>query len=168
VSVTDTAGNHYVPVGTKQYTAPDGTGDGIAQTIYFASGIAGSTSNTVTVAFAGALGGAYEPDMCVVEYAGVSKLDQYGDRSGVGPPAGSSAVTITHQPEVLLGAGSAYNGFAGPVQGSGFNLILLTGYNNILEGEITTMTGPYVASAVVDPDTDGGVAPWVMQLATFY
>jgi hypothetical protein len=168
VSVTDTAGNHYEPAGVIQYTDPDGAGDGVAQGIYYAAGIAGSASNTVTVSFAGASGGAYQPDTCVVEYAGVSKLDQYSDRSGDGPPAGTSAVTIAHQPEVLFAAGSAYNGFAGPVQGSGFSLIVLTGYSNLLEGEITTTIGPYVASAVVDPDTDGGLAGWVMQFATFY
>src|SRR5689334_11300661 len=75
-SVTDTAGNTYaLAVGP---TVWPGVG---SQSIYYASNINASASNTVTVTFSGA---AQYVDLRLAEYSGLSNVDAVGSSTGLG------------------------------------------------------------------------------------
>src|SRR3984885_5482569 len=94
-SVKDSAGNIYsLAIGPTSGTA-------LRQSIYYAANIAGVSSNTVTVTFSQA---AASPDVRILEYKGVTKLDVVAGASGSSASANSGAATTTSANELIFGA----------------------------------------------------------------
>ncbi len=149
-SVKDSAGN--------TYTLAIGPTSGISlrQSIYYASGIR-SGSNTVTVTFNQA---AIYPDIRVLEYSGVSKLDVTTSASGNSGVASSGSATTTSANELIFSANMVYTWVS--AAGSGFTARVITPYGDIAEDQTVSATGSYSASAAL-----GSSGPWVMQMVTF-
>jgi IPT/TIG domain len=150
-SVKDSAGNTYtLAIGPTSGTA-------LRQSIYYASNIV-SGSNTVTVTFNQA---AVYPDIRVLEYSGVSKLDVTAGGSGNSSTASSGSATTTSANELIFGANMVYTWVS--AAGSGFTARVITTYGDIAEDKTVTTTGSYTASATL-----GSSGPWVMQMVTFH
>jgi hypothetical protein len=148
-SVSDALGNSYaLVVGATE-------GSGISQSIYYSANIEAGL-NSVTVNFSGP---ATYPDVRVLEYSGLSKLD---NGTGVSGSSGSSSVNITTHgvPELVIAANTV-SGLT-TSSGSGFTQrILTTPDGDIVEDAIESAAGTFTASASVN----GG--NWVMQAAAF-
>jgi len=157
-SVTDLAGNTYLPaVGPTQY-APD-----LSQAIYYAPNIhaAAAGTNAVTVAFGQA---ANVVDLRILEYSGLdpaSPLDQVAAASGKGAgPAATGPATIGSGRELLVGAGMSTDMFQGA--GPSFTSRAMTLDGDMVEDRIVSSTGTYTAAAPLS-----AACEWVMQMATF-
>jgi Domain of unknown function (DUF1929)/IPT/TIG domain/Glyoxal oxidase N-terminus len=149
-SVKDSAGNSYsLAVGPTK-------GTGLQESIYYASSIVGG-SNTVTVTFNQ---GAISPDVRILEYRGVAKLDAKAGASGSGGAANSGSATTTSANELIFGANIVAT--ETEAAGSGFTSRVITPDGDIAEDKVVMATGSYSATATL-----GGSAPWVMQMATF-
>jgi hypothetical protein len=150
-SVKDSANNSYsVAIGPTSGTA-------LRQSIYYAANILGG-SNTVTVTFSQA---AVAPDVRILEYRGVTKLDVTAGASGNSASASSGAATTTSANELIFGANTVFTGNIGA--GSGFTTRIITvPDSDLAEDQVVTSTGLYAATA---PLTSSG--PWVMQMVTF-
>lgn len=150
-SVTDSAGNTY-----HQAIYPYGTGT-TEEVIYYASNIAASSNNTITVNFDGT---ASKPDIQAMEFSGVSTLDKTSGTEGWSSSPSTPSVTTTAAKEVLVGGcvpattisslGSGYT--AGPNDTFGY----------AGEYRIVSSTGSYSAGATLS-----GTAYWTMEMATF-
>ncbi len=149
-SVKDSAGNSYnLAIGPT-------SGTNLRQSIYYASNIA-SGSNTVTVTFNQA---AIYPDIRVLEYSGVSKLDVTAAASGNSATASSGSAATTSSNELIFGANMVYTWVS--AAGSGFTARTITPYGDIAEDKTVTKTGSYSASSPL-----GSPGPWVMQMVAF-
>jgi uncharacterized repeat protein (TIGR02543 family) len=150
-TVTDTRGNVYrLAVGPT-------SGTGIRQAIYYAPAIAAG-ANSVSVKFSQA---AVYPDIRVLEYAGVSTLDQISAATGNGTSATNCSVTTTTANEVLVAANTVATLTKGPA--ASFTTRILTAPNgDIAEDRIVSAAGSYSASTPLS-----SVGPWVMQMVTF-
>jgi hypothetical protein len=154
-SVTDSSGNTYnLAVGPTQSLVMPGT-----QSIYYASNISSAPAgaNIVTVTFDTA---AAYPDVRIVEYKGVSKLDAGSAASGNSAQMNSGAARTTSAPELLFGANNMEDWTTSP--GVGYTERIQTYWGNIVEDEIVSVAGTYKAQAIQSP-----AAGWIMQLATF-
>ncbi|MBS0581153.1 MAG: fibronectin type III domain-containing protein [Proteobacteria bacterium] len=156
-SVTDSAGNTYVPAAGPTVLA------GVAsQAIYYAAGVAGAAAGTnlVTVSFSAP---AIYPDVRIAEYSGIAAvgpLEGGAGASGSGTSASSPSITTTTAGDLLLGADLTVQY---TYVGSGFTSRQLTVPDgDILEDRIATVAGSYAATATIAP-----AGAWVMQGAAF-
>lgn len=154
-SVSDSAGNTY----TAARAVASNTGAVVA--IYFAKDIAASSSNTVTVSLDA------NDVLCVaiLEYAGVSAIDQTGEGSGMGQTASTNTVSTSASNELVLGAGEPDQTEDADFSsvGSGFNERVITGTSGMLvEDMIVSQTGSFTASGGLTKST-----PWVMEIVSF-
>jgi hypothetical protein len=154
-SITDSAGNSYA------LAAGPVSSSGVALAVYFARGIAASTSNTVTVDFDNA------DYLCltILEYSGVSRVDQSAPGTGSGDMASTATVTTSAPRELVFGAGepdqSATANFASA--GSGFTQRFITSVSGmIVEDMVVSRVGSYAASGTLNSSSG-----WVMQVVTF-
>jgi hypothetical protein len=155
-SVTDTAGNTY-----RLAIGPITLGADLTQSLYYASGVAASPNDAVTVKFATNAAG---PDLRVVEYSGAdpaSPLDQTVNGSGNGTAATTGSVTTTSAREIVFAAGMSSQTLSTP--GSGFTLRVVTSQGNMVEDRFLTSAGSVSGSATVSPSGE-----WIMQVATFH
>jgi len=158
VSVTDSAGNTYLPA-TSVTQNPD---LGSTQ-IYYAPAILPSASNSVTVEFSDPV---LWPDVRILEYSGLAAtnpVDAWAGNSGYHATASSGMVTTTNPTDLLFAenyVGSEIT--AGP--GTNFAMRLLTAPDDydIAEDAIVTAAGSYNARAVLSTRGD-----WVMQAVAF-
>jgi hypothetical protein len=156
-SVADTMGNVYKPA----FQFPT-FGNGIQQTIYYAANIksANAKANTVTVTFNQV---ASFGDVRILEYKGLnatSPLDSTIFGWGSSTLASSFSLTTHAAPELLIGATTVNTLTANA--GSGYSLVALTKFGDIVEQRIVTSLGTYTATA---PLSTAG--PYVIQLAAF-
>jgi len=151
-AVSDSQGNSYsLAIGPTR-------GNALSQSIYYASSIK-EGSNTVTVTFNQA---ASIPDIRILEYAGVSKLDVTAGASGNSSDSSSGSATTTVANELIFAANTTAGTTTEP--GTGFNQRIITmPYGDIAEDRIVSATGIYTATATLN-----GPAAWVMQMATFH
>jgi len=154
-SVTDTAGNTYLPA-----VGPT-TGTALRQSIYYAKNIKASSSNKVTVQFNQA---AAYPDVRILEYYGLdpnNPLDVTAAATGKGSAASSGAATTTSNNELIFGANMvATSNISG---GPNFQVRIITPHDgDLAEDEVVSSTGSYNASATLS-----GTGAWVMQMVTF-
>ena len=155
-SISDSAGNTYArAVGPTKNTS-------VAQSIYYASNIAGATSNTVTVDFDETM-----PFPCVVvlEYTGVDHVGTSASNTGWSGTALSGSVTTTVSNALVFGAGvpdnNAYPDFSAP--GSGYDERIITPLAGMLaEDRTVSQAGTYQATGALT-----GSSPWVMQVVAF-
>jgi hypothetical protein len=150
-SLKDSAGNVYsLAIGPTSGTA-------LRQSIYYAANIAGGSGNTVTVTFSQA---AVYPDVRILEYKGVTKLDVVAGASGSSASANSGAATTMSANELIFGANTVAT--TTKAAGSGFTKRLITTPDgDIAEDKIVTTTGSNSATATV------ASGPWVMQMVAF-
>ena len=150
-TVQDSAGNNYqLAISTK--------GTGLQQSIYYASNIAGGSSNTVTVTFSQA---AVSPDVRIAEYQGVSTLDLTSGRKGSNASPVSGSATTTSGVELIFGAD--YISTSTKTIPSAFAMRITTvPGSNIVEDKVTNAVGSMGVSSTL---TSAG--PWVMQMAAF-
>jgi hypothetical protein len=134
-------------------------GSGLSQAIYYAKGIAGAGSNTVTVRFDKAVTYA---DVRILEYGGLdqtSPFDVGRSAAGSSATADSGTATTSVAGELVVGAGTTTGCFGGA--GSGFTARVITSPDcDIAEDRTVTATGSYSATAPQN-------GTWVMQIATF-
>jgi hypothetical protein len=156
--VSDSVGNGYAAaVGPTHISA------GIAQSIYYAKGIASAPAgtNVVTVTMAAPT---MPLDVSAAEYAGldpVSPLDMSAGYGGRNTSATSGPVTIGTSRELVFGAGVTLGSFTGA--GSAFTLRKLTGAGlGVVEDRVVSSTGSYSADAPL-----ASSASFVMQVAAF-
>jgi hypothetical protein len=154
-SIADTAGNSYALAAAPVSTS------GVALAVYFARGISASTSDTVTVDFDSA------DVLClaILEYSGVSQVDQSAPGTGSGAMASTGTVTTSAARELVFGAGepdqNATANFA--TAGSGFTKRAITSISGMIaEDMIVSQPGSYSASGTLDVSSG-----WVMQVVTF-
>jgi hypothetical protein len=156
-SVTDTMGNIYKPA--FQYPT---FSSGLQQTIYYAANInsAPANGNTVSVTFNRT---ASFPDVRILEYEGLNATAPL-DTTIFGWGGGASAITFpltTHSaPELLIAATTVNTQTADA--GTGYSLIALTKFGDIVEQRIVTATGTFTASAPL-----AASGPNSIQLAAF-
>ncbi|HEY7390861.1 MAG TPA: IPT/TIG domain-containing protein [Bryobacteraceae bacterium] len=149
-SVRDSAGNTYsLAIGPT-------SGTNLQQSIYYASNIR-SGNNTVTVTFNQA---AIYPDVRVLEYRGVSKVDATAGASGNSAVASSGSANTTSSNELIFSSNTVYTWVS--AAGSGFTPRVITPYGDVVQDEVATSAGSYSASATL-----GSPGPWVMQTVTF-
>jgi hypothetical protein len=158
-TVADSAGNTYhLAVGPTTY------GVDLAQSIYYASGIAASaTGAKTTVTFNGAAAGV---DLRAAEYSGLaasSPLDVTAKGSNKSTPANSGNATTTTASELLFGAGMTADAYTSTPT-TGFTMIAVTSQGNMFEDRIVSATGSYAATGTFQTS---GSQEWVIQLATF-
>lgn len=155
-SVTDTAGNAYQVAGGPNAMT------GAAQITFFASRIAGASSNTVTVNFGGSV---FCPLVMILEYAGFSSLDANATAANMGSSASASSGTVMlagGTPELLFAAGVP----AGPAfvdGGGGFTVRIIDSLAGVLlEERITSAGGAYQATGTLSSP-----GSWMMQMVGF-
>jgi hypothetical protein len=130
----------------------------LSQGIYFASNIAASGSNMVTVTFQNP---AANVDLRTVEYAGVSAVDQTTQASGTSQMASTTNVMAAGAPELVFVAGTTVGLFS--AGGPGYTTrIITTPDGDIIEDRVANQSGSYAASAVQNAS-----AEWVLQAVTF-
>jgi hypothetical protein len=154
-SISDSAGNVYVRA------AAPASANGVVLAIYYAAKIASAASNTVTVH----LDASDYLCLAILEYTGVTAVDQTAAGSGAGTAASTSTVITSLPRELVFGAGEAdQTGTANfSSAGSGFDKRVVTGISGMLaEDTITTEAGTYAASGSLNSSSD-----WVMQVVTF-
>jgi hypothetical protein len=154
-SISDSAGNSYALAAGPASTS------GVALAVYFARGIAGSTSNTLTVDF----DSDDFPCLAILEYSGVSQVDQSAPGTGSGDMASTATVTTSTPRELVFGAGepdqNASANFANA--GSGFTKRVITSVSGMTaEDMVVSQVGSYAASGTLDSSSG-----WVMQVVTF-
>ena len=150
-SVTDSSGNTYSLLGGGADILSSGNSSGIAQAIYYASNIAASTSNTVTVNFNGSLSGLA---VRLAEYGGldpVNPIDVTTSASGTGALPDSGWVTTTNPNDLLVGIELTGSTGTRPSPGYTGRLTTLGGTlgTDLIEDESVTTTGAYHASAAI-------------------
>jgi hypothetical protein len=152
VSVTDTAGNTYLPA------APLTRGTGLSQAIYYAKNINGGTP-TVTVTFDSA---APFPDLRIMEYSGLdtsTPLDTSASAVGLNNPSNSGNLATSATTSLVVAAGFIQNSFTAP--GSGYTQRIITSPNgDIVEDQVVTTAGTYGATATASGN-------WVFQAVAF-
>jgi hypothetical protein len=154
-SISDSAGNSYVLADMPTSTS------GAVLAIYYASNIASAASNTVTVR----LDASDFPCVAILEYLGVTRLDQTTAGSGASAIASSGTVVTSAARELVFGAGQPdqnhSTNFSGA--GSGQNLRVITGVSGMLaEDSIASEVGTYAATAPLTRSSS-----WVMRVVTF-
>lgn len=158
LSVTDKAGNAYtLALGPTVAINP---AISFTQSMYYASAIAASPANAVTVTFDA---NASAPDLRVAEYQGLdpdAPVDVSAGAAGTGLTTTAGPVT-TNGPALLVGANMV------PVTtltaGAGFTQRIITKPDSdIFEDRYVPMAGSYSATALVDNGVN-----WVMQLVAF-
>jgi hypothetical protein len=123
----------------------------------YLSNIAGG-SNTVTVTFNQAAG---YPDVRILEYRRVTKLDVTAGASGSGKSASSGAATTTVANELIFGANMVATTTA--AAGTGFTRRIITSPDgDLAEDKAVTTAGSNNATATLSSS-----GPWVMQMVTF-
>jgi len=133
-------------------------GTALSQSIYYATNIAASLSNTITVAFTAI---PQKVDLRAMEYSGVSAFDTASGLNDVGVAANSGTATPSGSPpELLVAAGITSQKYSGSVMG--FMLRTTTNSAGIVEDRLTSKPGPCSASAPVGPPGE-----WLLQLAAF-
>jgi hypothetical protein len=158
--VTDSAGNTY-----QKAVGPTVEGQDLAQSIYYASGIAAAAagSNKITVAFSVATNAI---DLRAAEYSGLSAsapLDATAAASGKSTAASSGNATTTTGRELLFGAGMCTDSYSTATTG-GFTMRVVTPNGDMAEDRVVSATGAYSAGGTFAVT---GSVGWVMQLATF-
>jgi hypothetical protein len=161
-SVTDTSGNTYSLLGGAYDVLASGAASTISQATYYASNIAGATSNTMTVGFNGTASGI---KVRLAEYRGIdpkAPIDVTASDSGSGGVADSGWVTTTNPNDLLVGieltgsAGAATPGpgYSGRLSDAGAGV-----GTDLIGDEFVGTAGAYHASAF-------SAAPswWLMQL----
>jgi hypothetical protein len=166
IVVTDStkANTYHQAVGIRVL---DAGSDSVSQAIFYASGIKpsrGAGPTTVTVSWT--MESVFYPDVQILEYAGVSTLDESATASGTGEAilAMAGPVVPMHDPELLFAAGtsaSCNDGFVHGGTGEAWSHVDNDG--NIAEDRIVSSRGSYYAEA-----SQGDTAPWVLQVAGFY
>ena len=154
-SIGDSAGNSYALAGMPTSTS------GAVLAIYYASNIASAASNTVTVH----LDASDFPCVAVLEYTGVTRLDQTTTGSGASATASSGTVVTSAARELVFGAGQPDQNHSANFSGagSGLNLRVITGISGMLaEDAIVSEVGTYAATAPLTRSSS-----WVMRVATF-
>jgi len=152
-SVTDATGNTYQPAGG------DVTLNGMNQALYYACGVAATSTNTVTVTFDSQLQG----DVRILEYSGLRAtgcFDQIAPNSGSSSPDTSGTATTTFAYELLVASNTTSKSTTGA--DPAFTSRGFTAFNYVIEDRVVTSVGSYSASA-----TQNGSGDWVMQIATF-
>jgi hypothetical protein len=156
-SVTDTKGNIYT-----RAVGPTILPGMMSQSIYYAKNIAAAAAgaNTVTVRFNIP---AFYPDIRVVEYSGLDKVnpvDVAAVGMGSGSPSASASVTTTNANNLLFGANTVSAVTLGA--GAAFTTRTITLPNgDIAQDRVVTSVGSYSSTAPVDAGS------WVMQIVAF-
>jgi hypothetical protein len=133
-------------------------GTGLSQSIYYCPNIAGGSRPTVTVRFDAAVA---FPDVAILEYSGVSTLDQNRGNFGTGTTTSSGTRTTTAANELIFAANIVGTFTTGP--GANFTQRIITSPDgDICEDRIVTAIGTYGATAPLNV-----LGPWVMQMVTF-
>jgi hypothetical protein len=152
-SVTDTAGNSYLPATTRTHDV------NAAAQIWYAKNIKPIGTNTVRVNYSGAISFC---DVYIHEYSGIdrsSPLDAVSSATGTSTTASSGAATVHYSGELVFGGGSNDTGSMSPIASF---VMRRVDNDNISEDETSTTTGSYVANATVP-----AAAKWHMHMATF-
>jgi hypothetical protein len=152
MSVTDGTGNTYTRAGIM-------TLNGMNQALYYACGVAGTSTNTVTVK----LDSLAQADLRILEYSGVrisGCLDQLAQNSGSTVANNSGAATTTAGYELLVASNTTSRTTTGG--DASFTSRGITSFGDIVEDRVVGVVGSYTASATQDQAGD-----WVMQIATF-
>jgi hypothetical protein len=160
-SVTDSSGNKY-----RLATGPAMAGTGnnlVAQSIYYASGIATAApnANVVTVQFSDALDGY---DVRVLEYGGADKtepLDVAVMNMGTGATAMSGSITTRGASELLVHGGTTSQEFT--VAPPMFTSRVITTGSDIASDRTAPTPGSYTADAPLSQSGN-----WVVQVAAFH
>jgi hypothetical protein len=130
----------------------------LTQAIYFSPRVAAANSNTVTVTFANA---AANVDLRIVEYAGLSAVDQTLQATGTSQTASTSSIQTTGASEMVFAAGTTIGLFS--TGGPGYIVRLITTPDgDIVEDQQAAQPGSYPVSAV-----QNAAAEWVFQAVTF-
>jgi hypothetical protein len=170
-TVADTSGNTYyrVPSVLNIPTSVTGASTNIAQAIYYSSGIAGGSSNTVTATWKSTVIGT---SLQVFEYSGIDTtsstlpLDVYTGNSGTGSSADSNWFTTTNGNDLIFSAALSGGTSIGP--GVGYSARLTssgpTG-RSLAEDETVTVTGAFHATALVTPSSWWGIQAIAFRLA---
>ena len=154
-TVSDSAGNSYM------LAAPPASANGVVVAVYYAPNIAPASSNTVKVNLE-------DTDflcIAILEYAGVSQLDQAAPGTGSSSSASTGSVVTSIARELVFGAGEPnQNGTADfSSAGPGFDERVITGISGMLaEDMVVSQTGSYAASGTLT-----GSSAWAMQVVTF-
>jgi hypothetical protein len=154
-SIRDSAGNSYALGAGISKT-------GIAMAVHFAKGIAGSTSNTVTVN----LTSNDYLSLAILEYSGVSQVDKSAPGGGSSDMASTNATAMTSASrELVFGAGepdqNASAHFAN--SGAGFTQRVITPVSGMIaEDMVVSQVGSYAASGTLDSPSG-----WAMLVVTF-
>ena len=154
-SISDSAGNSY------QLAMPPTSASGVVIAIYYATGIAAATANSVTVDF----DASDFPCLAILEYSGVSHVDETAVGTGSGTTASTATVVTSAARELIFGAGEPdQNGTANfAPAGAGFTARVITGTSGMLaEDTIGLQGGTYTATGGLTASS-----PWVMQAVTF-
>jgi hypothetical protein len=153
-SVTDTRNNVYTLA-----LGPTTLSSQLSQSIYFAKNVTAAlaASNTVTVTFNTA---ATAPEVRILEYAGVDANNPVdGISGGVGNTAttDSGVVNTTYANDLLVGASLVSTTTTAP--GTGYSTRIITQNGDLVEDEVTTVTGSYHATSTL-----ATTSAWIMQL----
>ena len=163
-SVTDSSGNTYSLLGGATDGLPPGTSPAAVQATYYASNIAASGSNTVTVSFSGSSSSAIE--LRLAEYRGIDPNHPIDVTSSAYARASTLAdsgwVTATNANDLLVGIGiSGSTTAAQPAWGytarqSNVGEALGT---DLIEDQLVTTKAAYHASATISSSRTW----WLMQ-----
>ncbi|MGF7182393.1 IPT/TIG domain-containing protein, partial [Tunturiibacter psychrotolerans] len=155
-SITDSAGNNYaLAVGPT-------TGTALRESIYYATNIVGSNTNTVTVIFNQ---GATKPDVRILEYSGVATsnpLDVSAGASGNSNVADSGFFGTTAANELIVGADMVSSNTT-IMAGAPYTIRTITSPNSDLAADyLVNVPGSYHSWAPLNAS-----GAWVMQAVTF-
>ena len=165
--VTDTSGDTYYRA-SAVLTVPariTGGSVGTSQAIYYSSGIAGGSSNTVTATWTSAVSGT---SLQVFEYSGIDTsstlpLDGYASGYGTSSSADSNWFTTTNGNDLIFSATLSGGTSIGP--GVGYSARLASSGSagqSLAEDQIVTANGAFHATASVTPANW-----WATQAAAF-
>jgi hypothetical protein len=148
-SLSDTAGNAYIEVGTELRVPGQ-----FRLRLYYAKSIAGGP-NTVKATFGGTVGAT---EVYIHEYNGadpVAPLDVQSGTTGTGANANSGAATTTSANDLVFGYCVTGTATAGP----GFT-VRSNFRGNLTEDKIAPTTGPASATATAS-------SAWALQMGAF-
>jgi hypothetical protein len=153
VTVSDGTGNTYQLAGIA-------IPNSMSQSLYYSCGVAGTSTNTVTVTFDSPANG----DVRILEYSGIRSsgcFDRITSNLGSTTAETSGTTATTQAPLELLVASNtgARSTTAGDPT---FVSRGITSFGDIIEDKVVGTTGDYSAGAM-----QGAAGDWVMQIATF-
>lgn len=154
-SVADATGNTYMAASGPSQR------NGMNFAVYYACGVAGTASNSVTVTFQNA---PTQTNIRIAEYSGLAMTnchDTGAVASGNAPAQSSGAVTPNAGAELLVAGNCTYGKttLADPTYTSrGIDT-----FGNLVEDRIVSLAAPYAATATQDSQND-----WIISLVTFF